>query len=99
MKKYNKKILFEYNKYLDNEYFKVIVLKEKEYFNIHIISEKYKDEELNTLQLQEPINIIKNPKKYFNNERLISYLMDFFIWDRFYNEGIFSGYTIIKFDK
>lgn len=98
-KEFNKPILYQYKKYLDNEQFKVIVLEDEEYYNIHILSEKYKSDELNTLQLQEPKESIKEPNKYFNNARLISYLMDFFIWDRFYNEGIFNGYCVIGFDK
>lgn len=97
--KYNKKIIAQYEKYLDNENFKVLVLDDEGYFNVHVLSEKYKDYELNTLQLQEPKECIKNPKKYFNNAKLIEYLMNFFIWDRFYDEGIFNGYVKIEFEK
>lgn len=106
MQKYGKKVVSEYEKYLDNEQFKVIVTYDPEadstketYYNIHVISERFKDDELNTLKLQEPKSAIENPKEYFNNARMIGYLMEHFIWDRFYNEGIFNGYVVSEFDS
>jgi hypothetical protein len=98
MEKYGKKIIASYDKYLDNERFEVIVVDDNDYYNIHVISEKYRDDELNTMKLQEPKDCIKDIK-YFDNAKLISYLMDHFIWDRFYDNGIFCGYTTIKFDS
>ena len=90
--KYNKEIIKEYTKYLDNEEFKVYVLDDEKYFNIHVISDRFKDEELNTLQLQEPKESVN--KDYFSTQRLITYLMDFFMWDRFYNELQNEDYLI-----
>lgn len=105
MKMYGKNIVAEYEKYLDDENFRVVVTYDPEicsdgqtYYNIHVISERYKNDELNTLKLQEAKSYVKDEKEYFNNARLISYLMDHFIWDRFYNEGIFTGYTTIEFE-
>jgi len=84
MKKYDKKIIASYSKYLDGEGFEVIILDDGDYYNVHILSEKFKDYEMNTLHLQvtkESVTV-----DYFTNQRLITYLMDFFMWDRFYKE-------------
>lgn len=105
MKMYDKKVVAQYQKYLDNEEFRVIVTIDNKqssdgetYYNIHVISEKYRNDELNTLRLQEPKSEIENEQEYFNNAYLISQLMEFFIWDRFYNEGIFKGYVKSEFE-
>lgn len=98
MRKFGKKIVASLEKYLDNEQFEVIVVEDDDNYNIHVMSEKYNDDELNTMKLQEPKDCIDSIA-YFNNAMLISYLMDHFIWDRFYNEGIFTGYTTISFDN
>lgn len=93
MQKYKKRVIAYFNRYLDNEYFKVYVLDAGDYYNVHIISEKFRDEELNTLQLQQPKDSIQNEKEYFNEAYMITQLMDFFIWDRFYNELMEKGLT------
>ena len=84
MKKYNKNVVAHYEKHIDNESFKVIVLDDNDYYNIHIISECYKDEELNTIKQQELKEDIS--KDYFTKARMISYLAEHLIWDRFYSE-------------
>lgn len=105
MKKYNKKVISYYSKVLDGENFEVYVLDDKKYFNIHVISDKYKGDELNTLKLQEPKeDLLKEVKnldgwdKYFTKSKLIGYLLEHFIWDRFYSEGIFTGYVVSEFE-
>lgn len=100
---YNKEVIAKYEKFLDNEQFEVVVLEDNTssddvYYNVHVISERFKNDELNTLKLQEPKSYIGNPTEYFNKARLIGYLMDHFIWDRFYDEGIFSGYVHAEFE-
>lgn len=99
MKKYNKNIIASYSKNLDNELFEVFVLDSGDCYNIHVISEKYKQDEMNTLKLQEPKEYIENIREYFDNARLIGYLLEHFIWDRFYSEGIFTGSIDISFDN
>lgn len=86
MRKFNKKVVALFERYIDNEQFEVIVLLDGDYYNVHIISEKYKKDEMNTLQLQEPKENIDDIKKYFSDSYMIARLMDFFIWDRFYTE-------------
>ena len=99
MEKYNKKVIAHYERFLDNENFEVFVLDDKDYFNIHVISERFKDEEMNTLKLQEPKESIKSYSDYFTKEKLISYLLEHFIWNRFYDEGIFTGFVEVSFDE
>jgi len=84
MKYYNKPIVAKYHRHLDNEDFSVYVLDDNDYFNIHIISERFANEEMNTLKLQEPKDCIT--AEYFTDARLITYLLDHFIWDRFYSD-------------
>lgn len=86
---YGMEIVANYEKVLDDEEFKVIVLDDEEYYNIHVISEKFIDAELNTMKLQIPKESVS--ADYFTKERLIGYLMEHFIWDRFYDEGIVSA--------
>jgi len=90
MKKYGKKIITQYEKYFYNELYKIVVLKNKDYYNVHIINDKFRDDEANTLHLQEPAEAIPNHEKYFDKKYLIARLMEFYIWDKFYDEGIVS---------
>ncbi len=97
MQKFKKKVIAHYEKYIDGEQFEVFVVDEAKqcsdgdkYYNVHIISEKYQSDELNTLTLQEPHSCIENPKEYFDRRYMIGALMEHFIWDRFYDEGILS---------
>lgn len=52
--KYNKPILKTMSLFLFNYYYILYILDDNEYFNIHIVTDKYQDTELNTLYLQEP---------------------------------------------
>ena len=80
--KYNKKILAKHEVFY-NRFIEVLVLDDKDYYNIHIIDENYKDDELNTLKLQEPkeyvaLDEITNPIK------LECYALEHLLWDKFY---------------
>ena len=52
--KYNKKILANKIVYYNNRYAEVLVLDDKDYYNIHVLDDAYQDDETNTLKLQEP---------------------------------------------
>lgn len=58
MIKYNKKVLANKTINYNNDYYEILVLDDNEWYNIHILNEKYKDEEVNTLYLQEPKDCI-----------------------------------------
>lgn len=94
MKRYNKKVLAHYEKELDGEEFAAIVLMDdsNEYYNIHVISERFQSDEINTLKLQEPINCVT--LESFTAAKLAGYIMEHFIWDRFYDEFGAASITV-----
>lgn len=98
MKKYNKEIVTSYEKDIDGENFEVLVLDDGDYYNVHVISERYRDDdEMNTLISQEPKECVN--KDYFTTQYLIGELMNYFIWDRVYGESMendFSAYVTIE---
>lgn len=76
---YGKKIIKE----LSHRNLSVYVLDGGDYYDIHVVDPKFKDEELNTLFLQEPKSDVQ--ENYFTNKRLIRYLAEHFLWEYFYN--------------
>lgn len=81
--KYNKKILANKIVYYNNRYVEVLVLDDKDYYNIHIIDDVYKDDELNTLRLQEPKEDVT--LEYVTNPiRLECHALEHLLWDKFY---------------
>ena len=82
--KYNREVLYSLAKYIDNEQFEVIVIVDQpNYYNIHIISETFRDDRLNTLALQEPKECIVDPDSYFNETKLLEYILRHCIWSHF----------------
>lgn len=80
--KYNKTILKTMSLYLFDYYYILYILDDNEYFNIHIVTNKYQDTELNTLYLQEPktdINISQMDDIY-----MTKLLLEFALSDKFY---------------
>lgn len=94
---YGKKVIASYEKIIDGEYFKVIIVDENKlgkdgdkYYNVHILCEKFRQDEMYTLKFREPHSLVENPKEYFDKKYMIGVLMEHFIWDRFYDEGSLS---------
>lgn len=83
MKKYNKEILASKFVYYDNKCVEVLILDDEDCYNIHIIDEDFKDDELNTLKLQEP-------KEYIQLEKISDPIsleclgLEHLLWDKFY---------------
>lgn len=82
MIKYNKKVLADKTINYNNDYYEILVLDDKDYYNIHILNEKYKDEELNTLYLQEPKDCI-NIEKVTSPIYMEKLTLQFALWDKF----------------
>ena len=83
MYKYNKKVLKSKDINIFNQYYTIYILDEENYFDIHIVNDKYRDEEINTLWVEEP-------KEYVTLEDLDEvYLYEevvkFALWDKFYS--------------
>ena len=80
--KYNKRILKQYTENVFGEYYTLYVLDDKDYYNIHIVTDKFRDEELNTLQRQEPKQYVSFNK--FNELYITKLILEFALWSRFY---------------
>lgn len=76
-KLYNKEILNSYSININGDYYRCYILDDENYYNIHIISDKFKKDEVNTLHLQEPkdcISINELDDKFMLQELLQFYL-------------------------
>ena len=80
--KYNKRILKQYTENVFGGYYTLYVLDDKNYYNIHIVTDKFRDEELNTLQLQEPKQYVSFNK--FNELYITKLILEFALWSKFY---------------
>ena len=80
--KYNKRILKQHTENVFGEYYTLYVLDDKDYYNIHIVTGKFRDEELNTLQLQEPKQYVSFNK--FNKLYITKLILEFALWSKFY---------------
>ena len=83
MKKYNKEILAETSVMLDAETVEVYCLDGGDYYDIHTVSDNFKDEELNTLHLQEPKEAI-SLEAVTDKVYLTCMGLEFLLWQKFY---------------
>lgn len=83
-KLYNKEIIAELELNLFRRDYKVIVLdnEKQNTYDIHIITECYAENELNTLILQESKDAVSVEE--FDKLRLTIIAMEFILWDEFY---------------
>lgn len=94
-RKYNKKVLGHVSLEIDGREITCFYTKDKDYFNIHVLDPKYKDDEMNTLKLQEPIGY--EPSDNF----LYGQLWEHVIWDKMYsiNESLYTASVEIEGEK
>lgn len=99
MKMFGQKVITAYDKYIDNESLSVVVTLDssKEYYNVYVITEKYKIDPLNCLKLQVPVESVKDPENYFDTSYMVERLMEYIIWDRFYEHGLAEVNLSINF--
>lgn len=83
--KYNKKILANKIVYYNNRYVEVLVLDDKDYYNIHVLDDSYQDDEMNTLKLQEPKEYV-TLEEVTNTIRLECQALEHLLWDKFYGK-------------
>ena len=79
---YNKRVLIEYSENIFNDWYTVYVLDDDKYYNVHIVNDDFKNEELNTLQYQlekECFNL-----DTFDKLSLTKDLLEFALWYKFY---------------
>ena len=80
--KYGKQVLKRLGVSLFNNYYELLVLDDKDYYNIHIIDDKFRDDELNTLKYQEGKEYVSLDD--FDDIRMTSDIVQHAMWDRFY---------------
>lgn len=83
MKKYNKEILAETSVTLDAETVEVYCLDGGDYYDIHTVSDNFKDEESNTLHLQEPKEAV-SLEAVTDKVYLTCMGLEFLLWQKFY---------------
>lgn len=83
-KLYDKEVITELEVDLFNRDYNIVVLdnKEQDCYDIHIITDCYQRDELNTLFLQEPKDAISIEK--FDNVYLMTTVTEFALWDELY---------------
>ena len=82
MYKYGKEVLKSEDIDIFNQYYTIYILDGGDYFDIHIVNNKYKDEEINTLWLEEPkecVTLEDLDKVYLYEE-----VVKFALWNKFY---------------
>lgn len=80
--KYGKKILEQYAENIFGKYYTLYILDAGNYYNIHIVTNEYKDEELNTLVLQESKQNVSFNK--FDSLYMTKSILEFALWSKFY---------------
>lgn len=81
--KYGKTILARHEVNYNYKEIEVLVLDDKDYYNIHIIDDDYRDEELNTLRLQEPKDCV-SLEEVTSPIFLECQGLEHLLWDKFY---------------
>ena len=79
---YNKAILKKLTLQIFNDYYTLFILDDKEYYNIHILSNLFQDNELNTLQYQMEKSTCKLEE--FDELMLTKDIIEFALWNKFY---------------
>ncbi len=84
---FNKKVVKSSEYFMDNEEIKIVVLRDKDYYNIHQITERFMNDELNSLALQIPKENVQNEEETFDDAFMLSIMMEYIIWSRYGNVG------------
>lgn len=80
--KYNKRILTQHTENVFGDYYTLYVLDAGDYYNIHIVTDKYKDKEFNTLLFQDPKQNVSLNK--FDRLHITKLILEFALWSKFY---------------
>lgn len=80
--KYGKKILKQYAENIFGKDYTLYILDDGDYYNIHIVTDDYKDKELNTLIFQDPKQDVSFNK--FDKLYITKRILEFALWSEFY---------------
>lgn len=83
-KLFNKEVIAELEVNLFNRDYNILVLdnEEQDVYDIHIITDHYQKDELNTLLLQEPKDVVSRDE--FDKLHLTMVATEFALWDELY---------------
>ena len=85
-KKYGKDVLAWTSYDINGDTYECYVLDDGDYYNIHVISPDYRDDETNTLRLQEPKDVVDleilKSKAY-----MLSRIFEFALWHECYGDN------------
>lgn len=100
MKKYGKKVLAEHETTYDGFIIKVYICESKQegYYDIHVIHPCYKDEENNTLELQEPKDCV-TLEEIVNPVQMECYALEKALWHKFYGKNNKLNTFSVTFDS
>lgn len=88
---FGERVLKSHQEFIDNEVVQVFVTLDKQtkkYYNIYVVNERFKTDNINSLYLQESINIVKDIDAHFNIGFMIEQVVRYIIWSRFQKYGI-----------
>lgn len=80
--KYGKKILKQYAENIFGKDYTLYILDGGDYYNIHIVTDGYRDKELNTLIFQDPKQDVSFNK--FDKLFITKRILEFALWSKFY---------------
>lgn len=80
--KYNKRILKQHTENVFDKYYTLYILDDEDYYDIHIVTDELVDDEMNTLQFQEPKQDVSFNK--FNELYITKLILEYALWFKFY---------------
>ena len=80
--KYGKQILKEIETNVFNHCYTLLVLDDNKYYNVHIIDDNFRDEELNTLKYQ--CSKENTSLDFFDDIKMTNEIIQHALWDKFY---------------
>ena len=99
MIKYGKKVLASHETDFDNITIEVYICEgENDYYDIHVIHPYYKDEESNTLELQESKDCV-DLEDITNPMQMECYALEKALWHKFYGKNNKLNTFSITFDS
>ena len=85
-KKYGKDVLAWTSYDVNGDIYECYVLDDGDYYNIHVISPDYRDDEMNTLRLQEPKDV-GNLETLKSKAYMLSRIFEFALWHECYGDN------------
>lgn len=85
-KKYGKDVLAWTSYDINGDIYECYVLDDGDYYNIHVISPDYRDDETNTLRLQEPKDV-GNLETLKSKAYMLSRIFEFALWHECYGDN------------